>query len=214
MLHLRPIIIIVTSALMAAIIGILVIVPAIRDIRNLNERIHTQRQALEMLYQRGQNIRTSSTEYENVKKDIPLVASSFLTLGNELEFITALEAAATEVGVQQIINLDTAQNVSTEESPPEPLSRRVLLRLDIEDPEPLSRRVLLRLDIEGTYAQFIAYLHELEAMHPYVNVLTIYLANASRSSYINFPSDDNSLPTAPLLKISLTAATYWRPSSL
>ncbi|OGL87879.1 hypothetical protein A3I42_03545 [Candidatus Uhrbacteria bacterium RIFCSPLOWO2_02_FULL_49_11] len=199
MFHLRPLIITVTSAIVAAIIGVLIIIPAIRDIRNLNARIHTQRQALEMLYQRGQNIRTSSAEYENVKKDIPLITSSFLTLGNELEFITALEAAAAEIGVQQTINLDTAQNAPAEGAPP----------------ESVSRRVLLRLDLEGTFAQLIPYLQELEAMRPYINILTIYVANASRSSLLNTsPSDEETLSYAPLLKISLTAATYWRPSSL
>lgn len=203
MFHIRPLIITVFCALLAAIIGVLVIIPAVRDIRNLNERIHTQRKALEMLYQRGQNIRTSSSEYENVKKDIPLLSSSFLTLGNELDFITALEAAAAEVGVQQTINLDTAQYVPIEELPPESLSG------------PLARKVPLRLDIVGTYAQFISYLQEIEEMQPYVNILTIYLANASRNAFVSAPTtNDGTTSSAPLIKISLTAATYWLPSSI
>ncbi len=197
MFHLRPIIITITSAIVAAIIGVLIIIPAVRDIRNLNARIHTQRKALEMLYQRGQNIRTSFTEYENVKKDIPLIASSFLTLGDELEFITALETTASDVGMQQVINLDTAQNVPTEGSPP----------------ESVSRRVLLRLDLEGTFAQLIAYLQKMETLHPYVNILTMYISTGARGSLTNLSFYEEASPNTPLLKISLTAATYWRPSS-
>ncbi|MEW6610332.1 MAG: hypothetical protein AB1352_01725 [Patescibacteria group bacterium] len=197
MFHLRPFIITVTSLLIATMIGVLVIIPAIRDIRTLNERIHTQRKALEILYQRGQNIRTSSTEYENVKKDIPLITSSFLTLGDELEFITALEAAASTVGMQQVINLDTSQHLTSEGSPA----------------ESQSRRVLLRLDLEGSFSQLLLYVRELEAMHPYVNILSIYATHASRSTLSNtFSPDERTVPPAPLLKISLTAATYWRPS--
>jgi len=124
------------SCALAVLIGVLVIKPALREINMLNERFRMHRNALEILYQQGQNMRTSLEEYERIQPDLPLVNSSVLTLGEELAFITALEDIAARNRVTQTIRLDTAQ--------PSPLAGQAQLAF---------RRVLLRLDVQGTYDQ-------------------------------------------------------------
>lgn len=190
----RPIVFTITSAFFTAIIIVLVIIPTLNEILLLNDRVHLHRQALELLYRQGQNMRSNIEEYEKVKIDIPLMSSSVLELGKELEFITTLEEIAAAHRIKQTIHLDTSQLA--------PLASQVNM--------PYSR-VLLRLDVQGTTSQLQSMLHDIESLPAYVNILTIAFASQLKAAPISAPSDTE-LPS-PILSASLTAATYWKSPS-
>ena len=180
------------SCALAALIGVFVIRPALREIKTLNERFRMHRNALEILYQQGQNMRTSLEEYERIQPDLPLVNSSVLTLGEELAFITALEDIAARNRVTQTIRLDTAQ--------PSPLAGQAQLAF---------RRVLLRLDVQGTYDQLFRVWRDLEAMPAYLNIIQLSLASNSKFVPYYPAVGGNAAPGMPLTG-TFTAATYWR----
>jgi hypothetical protein len=189
-LHPRPLILTALTAFVAAVIIVVIILPTLHDIRTLNERIRSHRKGLEILYRQGQNLRSSVEEYEKVKQDTPLITSSVLMLGEELQFITALEDIAARHAVQQIINLDTSQT-----SPSSPNLNSSY------------RRVVLRLDLQGTAPQLLAMLHDLESLPAYINILNLSFSSNLQSVPLN-PAES----THPLISASITAATYWRVS--
>ena len=175
-----------------------IIIPAQREMREINGRIHAQREALEFLYTQGQSFRLAAREYDQVKNDVPLLEGSFFLLGEELQAITIFEGIAARAGVEQSITLDTSQNAQVDKRVPTPY-----------------RRVILRLDMAGTFSQLLEVLREIESLPQQVNVLSLGLDSDSRE----LPPLKESGPqhasamhetTGKRLRIAITASTYWK----
>lgn len=197
--HTGPVLFAVTCLLGAILIVAFIITPAQREMKDINGRIYTQRQALEFLYAQGQSFRIAAREFDAIKSDIPLLESAFFRLGEELSAITVFESIASEAGVDQTITLDTAQNAPVDKrAPPTPY-----------------RRVILRLDLAGTFAQLLEVLDKIESLPQQLNVLSIGMDSDFRGlPPIQRNSGAQAMSPVPAatgkkLRITVTAATYW-----
>ena len=169
---------VLTGALLA-----FVTLPSIREIKSLNEQIYAQRSELEKLYQKGQLLKQTLKEYEEIKPTTAALERIYIKRGEELSFITTLEAIANTNQLNQEIKLGT------------------------QDPKKLTNQLPIQLEINGSLPKFIHYLASLEALDYYLNIDTLRLNSASRNRAR--PNDQGNAGTN--LTALLLAAAYFRP---
>lgn len=77
----------------------LIIYPALRDIVTINSTIAQEKKILEEKLALGLNIKTTEKILASIDQTQPLLDSVFIRQGQELEFITQIEKAATQHGI-------------------------------------------------------------------------------------------------------------------
>ena len=155
--------------------------PSIRVIKSLSDQIFQQRVELEELYQRGQVLKQTLKEYEEVKPIIPSLNRVYLVKGNELEFITTLENVAVDSNVTHDIKLAAI------------------------DPKKTSNQLLYQLQTSGDLINFVHYLINLEALDFYVNINTIRLSSSAGSGIRS-----NQTGTGSALQAIILATSYFK----
>ena len=128
--------------------------PSLKIIQTLNNQIYEQRVELEKMYRRGQILKQTIKEYEQVKPQISSLQQIFVNRGQELELITALENIASATNINQNIKLGVTDNLNKNQKLP------------------------LELQVTGTTAQIINYLAGLESLNYYLNIDTVRLVNS------------------------------------
>ncbi len=81
-----------------AIIG-LIIYPALHDILVINSTIAQEKEILEQKLALGLNIKTTEKILASIEETQPILESTFIRQGQELEFITTIEQAATQFNI-------------------------------------------------------------------------------------------------------------------
>ena len=157
----------ITASVMVMVMLILamivfIIYPSAKRIKQLSQDISVQKQELDDIYARGQNLSKTIKQYENVKPRIAELTGIYLQEGEELKLITALEQAASKAGVtldkQLSSNKDSQNN---------------------------SKILPLQLTVGGNFAELIQFMVELEKMDYYLNVSNIRINKSSNSSSLN-----------------------------
>lgn len=133
--------------------------PSIREIINLNERIYQERVELEKLYRKGQILKQTLQDYQDIKPEISKFTSIYVIPGNELDFISTLEKVAQEQKVDQQITLSPADSEAKK-----------------------TNTLPLQLQISGTLASFLKYLAGVEQLDYYLNIDTLRLTNYQKRS--------------------------------
>lgn len=166
---------VIITGLLMAFIGW----PSIKTIIDLSDQIYGQRTELEQLYQRGQVLKQTLREYEEIKPSIPALYSIYLTKGNELEFITTLEEVASASGVSHNIQLGAT------------------------DPNKTTNQLPFQLQTEGNLNGLIKYLAALESLDFYVNINTIRISSLiGKNSRSTTDNSGNNVLQAILLATS------------
>ena len=133
------------------LISFFIILPTIKDIREISSAIKREKEDLEIKYQKGQLIRKTTEDFEKAKPLGDKLLSIFIPANKELEFITTLEKISQEYGVKQKIDLKTE-----------------------EIKEEKNIKILpLQLSLEGDFIQILKYLDKLNKLNYYFNVSTI-----------------------------------------
>ncbi len=175
-----------TLSVTAAVIGF-VTMPSVRAIRSLADQIYEQRLELEQLYHKGQLLKRTLKQYEEVKPAVHELERIYITRGEELNFITTLEGVADSSGTIQDIKLGAA----------DPKSKAP------------SNKLPYQLTVEGNLTSLISYLGGLEGLDFYVNIDTLRFSRSSTySSGRNRPS--NLGGTAEPLSATLLATSYFK----
>ncbi len=167
---------IVTSGVLAFVTW-----PSFRAIRNLSDQIYGERTQLEALYLRGQVLKQTLREFEEVKPKASALNGIYVKRGDELTFIKALEHVAASHGVTQEI------------------------RLGASDPKQSDNRLPFQLEASGPLKAVLAYLGGLEALDYYVNVDTVRLSAASANDQAARTAK------SPSIGIILQATAYLTP---
>jgi len=160
----------------------LIAYPSINVIKTLSDQIFKQRVELEELYERGQVLKQTLKEYEEIKPIIPTLNQIYLMKGNELEFITTVEKAAADSGVTHDLKLATT------------------------DPKKNTNQLQYQLQVNGDLIKFIRYLAELESLNFYVNINTIRLSSPAGSGI-----QSNQIGTDSALQAILLATSFFKP---
>ncbi len=136
-----------------------VILPTIKDIRKISRAVYLERVDLEKKYLRGQLLRKTIDDFDKIKPDKEKLSSIFITVGEELKFITALEKIATQHNLEQEIKLQQNKNEQTDSYYTLPLS----------------------ITARGNFIEILKYLKELEKLNYYFNVFSLSASADSKN---------------------------------
>lgn len=138
----------IAFALLLVALVILIIIPSYQEIRVINEQVMEERLRLEKLYTQGQLQKTVQQNYESIKHDIAFLDEVMLAEREELSYITAVERAASETGVE----LDLAIGEST------------------RAPETRFSELSFTLQAQGDWEQLERFVSRLESLPYYTNI--------------------------------------------
>ena len=139
---------------------LLVVAPGVKKIKNLKNQINEQRESLEELYARGQNLKKTRQNYETVKENFAEISDVFVTQGQELEFITTLETLAEKNNLSLKIELNPER------------SRQI---------SPQLKALPIRLLLNGQYEATLNFLDQLEQERLYVNLSQLNMSQTTLS---------------------------------
>lgn len=147
----------VVSALfvgLIAAISICIVVPVIKDIRNLNQQIYEQRLSLEKKYVQRFSMRRIIANFREIHDNMSKVLSIFLLPDDEITFITMLEEKADKNGVNlKIYFLPQEKN-------------------DYPDGK---QKFDLTLTVEGDYKNIVGFTNDVEKLDTYVLLNSVSL---------------------------------------
>lgn len=133
-------------ALLAVIL--LVVIPSLREIRVINKQVYDERVRLERLYVKGQLQKRVRENFARIKGEVAFLDEILLKENNELPYITALEQASDESGVELKINVGERKR-----TPNQPLSS-----------------LEFTLEVKGDWQGLARFLDKLESLPYYTNI--------------------------------------------
>jgi len=147
----------ITIVAATSIIFYLIILPTVSEIRKISKAIYDERVDLEKKYLRGQLLKKTMEDFEMIKPKKNQLASVFLTLGQELNFITTLEKIAGENRLTPNIQL----NIN-----------------EIKEKDDI-KEIPIILTVQGNFIQTMDYLSSLERLNYYINLSSLKLTAGS-----------------------------------
>lgn len=193
------IIIIFAAIIISLLILFIILLPTLKKIKQMTQDIYSQRVALEKLYLRGQSIRKSKENYEKIKDDIKQLENVFNYVGQELNFITALEKIAEEKNISQIINIKNGGKESTKK----PVN---------ED----YHSIEVVVNLNGNYNDLIRYLEAVQNLDFYFNInyLDFYYPSSKTFTLIDKTNDSEKIfkksNNHPVVNLTVAGITYWK----
>lgn len=177
----------------------LLIIPSIRRIRELNREMLQRKIALEEQFQQGQSTKKIANNLERVETLVPTLDSAFLYRGDELAFITTIEAAAD--GRHLNHTLDFTVDPSKQASTPNGFG---------------TWEVPVTLQVSGSYQDVYHFLEDIDRLPFYITINSISLSGGDTRLFTQ-TFGSRSAPTQSAIagvKNSVTAdiqgVTYWR----
>ncbi|MBU4360345.1 hypothetical protein L6278_00230 [Candidatus Parcubacteria bacterium] len=189
------IIVIFIAIIISLLILFIIILPTLKKIKQMTQNIYSQRVALEKLYLRGQSIRETKENYEKVKDDVKELEKVFNHLGQELDFITALEKIAEEKNISQIINIKNGEKEPSNED-----------YISIE----------VAVNLSGNYNDLIRYLTAVQNLDFYFNInyLDFYYPSSKTFTLTGKANDSEKIfeksNNHPVVNLTLSGITYWK----
>ncbi|OGY45456.1 MAG: hypothetical protein A2744_02095 [Candidatus Buchananbacteria bacterium RIFCSPHIGHO2_01_FULL_44_11] len=154
----KILIFIAAITVVTGVIVYLVIVPTVIEIRKISQAIYNERLDLEKKYLRGQLLKKTIEDFEQIKPKKDQLTSAFLILGRELEFITSLEDIASQNQLIQNIQLNINEKKKREEFDEVPVT----------------------LTLQGNFLQTMNYLASLEKLNYYINLTSLKISAADQ----------------------------------
>lgn len=184
----------ITASLVGFLVIILslvyfIVIPTIKEIKDMGRAIEAQREDLEKKYIKGQSLKQLTENLSKIEPKLELLDQIFINKNRELEFITSLENEANKNQVSQKINLSAPQKAENQNF----------------------QNTGLQLITKGGFIKQLQYLINLEHLSYYINVNLLELTPAADGE----PVKTNSQGTAPApgetnrLNMYIDADTYW-----
>lgn len=132
-----------------------IVVPAVLSVLDLKEKTAAALQEIEDQYARRRQSRTTAESLETIRTRVATLGDIGIIEGDELDFINSLEQAAADAGVDQKINLETANQ---------------------RDISPGIREIPLKISAKGEFPRLLVYLRRLESLPYYIIVQNLDLS--------------------------------------
>lgn len=149
----------VTLAVLAVAVLGAVGIPSALSIRKYVTKISQEQEKIDALYALRRYIRNSAAGIADTKVRLGALSSFSLLEGQELAFVTAIEKAAENAGVEHVLTLETANQ---------------------KDVTTWEREIPLRLQVSGDFPKVLAFMNAAERL-PYVMLLDGVQVIAQRS---------------------------------
>jgi hypothetical protein len=177
----RPTIIAATILAMIPIISIFIIIPSIKDLQATSDAIFEQRYTIEKQYQQSRKIKTILRDVETLRQFQDQLATFPLTPGQELGLVTTIEALGQKNYISPTITFSAAtgkKNLGYEILP-------------------------VHISASGTMSNCLAFIHELPATVPSIDITLISFQSDSATGLIQMAIQTNVYrllePNAPTL---------------
>lgn len=95
----------IAGLMAAAAVTFFLFVPTMKDVLHLSDQIVQAHAELDAQYANRKNLLASLTASQSAHATMLKLATQFVPMGHELDFITAVENLATKDGVQEIVSL-------------------------------------------------------------------------------------------------------------
>ena len=145
---------VVAFFLLLAALVVLIIIPAIKEIRIINQQVYEERLRLEKLYAKGQLKNKVQKNYNNIKDDIAFLDDIIMKEGQELEYITAIEDIANRAGVDIDISIGEIKRT----------------------PQQKFSELEFTLTLTGKWENILLWIDQVEAMPVYTNIKEMTIA--------------------------------------
>lgn len=157
-----------------------VVVPTILSIRDIRAEIAGEHAKIQDRYLRRSELKESLQDLQKVRSGVAALTAVGIRQGSELDFVQALEDAATATHVRQDLQLRTA---------------------DQKDISSWERNVPVIIGVEGTYTDVLRYLKLIETLPYYTNI------NSFTMRSTRLPGTD--INTAADVRLDLLGNVYW-----
>lgn len=161
-INLKKKIIIIVAAILIIIVAatVFLIMPAIKNIKEIGENIKSRRLDAEEKYLKGRSLKALSNNLKKIEPEINNLDKIFIEQSQALELVTALEKIAEKNNVSQKINLATNQKV------------------DYSDYQKMPLQILTH----GNFINQLNYLINMENLNYYINIKILELASSGAGS--------------------------------
>ncbi|NMB48806.1 type 4a pilus biogenesis protein PilO [Candidatus Kuenenbacteria bacterium] len=179
---------------MTLVLIFLAIWPAARSLSQNKQIIAQNRQAMADLLARGQNIDKNQKNLNLIEGNLGLLDEAYLKRGEELNFITDLERAATNNNIEQTINFNN----------------------ELGQEQGGVRAIPFELRISGDMLEIMAYINTLERLPYYINIGRIELASGNTretkqtSTQVYQEEGESETAIKNIISANLTGVTYWK----
>jgi len=153
--------------LIISLITVFIIIPTISDIKKISNPIYLERVDLEKKYLRGQLLKKTVSNFEEIKSQKNKLDTIFIKEGEELKFISTLEGIASLNSVDQTIELRVK---------------------DVEEKRG-TKTFPLKITAKGSFAQVMNYLTDLEGLDYYLNISSVDLIGEKGSIIATFSGE-------------------------
>lgn len=162
-----------------------IIVPTVRQIKEMRKNIEAQREDLEKKYIKGQSLRQLTENLIKIEPELKLLDQIFINQNRELEFITSIENQASKNRVSQKINLSEPQKYENWNF----------------------QKAGLQIYAKAGFIDLVKYLNGIEHLNYYINVQTLELFPASEEQpKIGAKQSPSGIKN---LNMYIEADTYW-----
>lgn len=127
-----------------------IIIPTLRDIRQITHAIQEQRNEIEEKYQRGQLLHKLVDDFKQISPDKDRLATAMIAPGGELDFLITLE----QLALRHEVDFDPQRQPPTQ-----------------PDTFPL------QLTLRGSFSQLMQYLQDIERLPTYFNVRNLQIVS-------------------------------------
>lgn len=134
--------------ILLAAVSVLIVWPSLQEIRLINRQVYEERIRLEKLYVRGQLQKKVRANYGKIEDQTHFLDDILLKENQELQYITALENAASANNVELKINIGESKRL----------------------PNQLFSVLAVSFELNGSYPDILAWLAALETMLYYTNI--------------------------------------------
>jgi len=163
-------------------ISFFILIPTIKDIKNLNKGIDEQKLEIEKRYIQTHGSKRI-TNLNKIKTDVSKLSSIFVKKDFELEFITTLERLAAENNLEQQIKL-------------QPNNQKIA---------GLIKSIPIQISLKGDFLDVLKYLQGLEKLEYYINIDSIDLTTLFFKKEAAGPNQAG----VGQISVSISGETYW-----
>ncbi len=146
-------------------LGYFIILPSRSAIIRAKNIIENRRQSLEQKYTRGQDISLLAKNIEKISLEAKNLNKIFIVRGQELQFITALEAVAEQNNINQTIHM----------SPPQAKA---------DEPTAAYQTTDLQLAVAGKFSHLMKYLNDLEKLDYLINITAVDISKKTQPNLL------------------------------
>lgn len=164
-----------------------IIVPTIKDIRNIDKEIEGRRIKIEERYRRSLNLKQSMNNLKKIEPRLILLDQIFINKSRELEFITAIENEANDNQITQKINL----------KPPQAEENTKFQKSSLE------------LNSKGKFDKQLKYLSALESLSYYINIKLLELTPTDSRKKTKISDQESPSQNDQTINMLINANTYW-----